>query len=190
MKASGRAEELFNGQNVSQWNTKSGGWSQGKNREGAVVLQGRGVIRRPLVFRDADGEPQPMTHFRLTFLVELNAASDAEVQFDFADDNADERSLFVRIDRNESTLGGRTAERDSQPTTISRRSHSSDAGALHTITLERQRLGWWGFVDNQFLGSTPFCHAAPAPEFRLRAEGGFAWFSDFTIEELVSSAAK
>ena len=71
---------------------------------------------------------------------------------------------------------------------IARRAHSPSAPPLHSIQIERQSGGWWVFGDDQFLGATPFVHSEPAAEFRLLADGGMAWFSDFTLEELVSPA--
>jgi hypothetical protein len=189
LERSGRVEELFNGKDISQWSTVSGSWSGAKNDEGALVLQGRGVIRRPLLMRNNAGEPQSPPHYRLTFFVDLHEASAVELQFDLAASSTDGERLVVRIDRNGSLLGN-CSDDQTPPLATSRRSHSASAGPLHVIQLERQSLGWWAFVDEQLLGSTPVRHAAPATEFRLLAEGGFAWFSDFTVEELVSPTAR
>ena len=60
-------------------------------------------------------------------------------------------------------------------------------GRFTRSKLNDKAQGWWTFVDGQSLGSVAFTHAAPAAEFRLLAESGFAWFSDFTIEELEGS---
>jgi eukaryotic-like serine/threonine-protein kinase len=190
LKPSGRIEELFNGQNINQWKPVSGGWSQAKNYEGAFVLQGRGLVRRPLAARSGESGMPPVEHYRLALVVDSHEASAVEVQFDLAGDNRDQQCLFVRIDRDGSTLGSRTDAQLSTSTTTAHRAHAVNSDALHAVELERQSLGWWALVDGELLGSVPFTHATPAAEFRLLAEGGFAWFSDFTFEELELTEAR
>ena len=184
LRPSGRIEELFNGQNINQWRPVSGSWSQAKNDEGALVLQGRGLVRRSILGRNVAGEPQPLAHYRLTLVVDPHEASAVEVQFDLAADNRDEQCLFLRIDSHGSTLGSRTGGQASSAKTLVQRAHSTSSEGLHAVEIERQSQGWWALVDGELLGSAPFVHAAPAAEFRLLAEGGFAWFSDFTFEPL------
>ncbi len=190
LRPSGRIEELFNGQNISQWKPVSGGWSQARNDEGAQVLQGRGLVRRPMAGRNDAGEPRQLEHYRIMLVIDPHEASAVEVQFDLASDNRAEQCLFLRIDRQGSTLGRRTDAQGSASTTAAHRDHLASNGELHAVELERQSQGWWTFVDGHFLGSVPFCHVTPSAEFRLLAEGGFAWFSDFTLEELEPPAAE
>ena len=184
---SGRIDELFNGQNINQWKPASGSWSQAKNHEGALVLQGRGLVRRSIFGRNDAGDPQPLAHYRLMLVVDPHEASAVEVQFDLAGDNRDPQCLFVRLDRQGSTLGSRADAQGSPSTTVANRAHSAGSGELHAVEIERQSLEWWALVDGELLGSVPFAHATPAAEFRLLAEGGFAWFSDFTLEQLEPS---
>jgi hypothetical protein len=187
---SGRIEELFNGQNINQWKPVSGGWSQAKNNEGALVLQGRGLVRRSLVGSDDAGEPRRAENYRLMLVVDPHEASAVEVQFDLAADNRDGQCLFVRIDRQGSTLGSRPNVQGPASTTDALPARSAASGGLHEVEIERQSGGWWALVDGQLLGSIPFIHAVPAAEFRLLAEDGFAWFSDFTFEELEPPATR
>ena len=181
---SGRIEELFNGQNINRWKPVSGSWSQAKNLEGALVLQGRGLVRRSILSRNESGKPRPLAHYQLTLVVDPHEASAIEVQFDLAGDNRDEQCLFLRIDRHGSTLGSRASPQGSSATTVAQCAHRASSEGLHAVEIERQSQGWWALVDGELLGSVPFVHATPAAEFRLLAEGGFAWFSDFTFEEL------
>jgi hypothetical protein len=184
LRPSGRIEELFNGQNINPWKPVSGGWSQAKNNEGALVLQGRGLVRRSILGSNDAGEPRPVENYRLMLVVDPHEASAVEVQFDLAADNRDEECLFVRIDRQASTLGSRANGQGARRTTATLPVRSAVSGGLHAIEIERQSQGWWTLVDGEMLGSVSFVHAAPAAEFRLLAEDGFAWFSDFTFEEL------
>lgn len=183
LQPSGRIAELFSGQSIDQWIPISGGWSREKNNEGALVLEGRGLVRRPILGRNDAGEPRPLEHYRLMLVVDPHEANAVEVQFDLTNESRDGACLFVRLDRDGSTLGSRAGPQGAMASTIARRA-SSASGTLHAIDIERQSGGWWTFVDGQFLGNTAFVHAAPAAEFRLLAEGGLAWFSDFTFEEL------
>jgi hypothetical protein len=187
LKPSGRIEELFNGQNINQWTPVSGGWSQAKDQEGALVLQGRGLVRRPVFGRNDAGEPRALQHYRLMLAVDPHEASAVEVQFDLAGNNQDESCFFVRIDRQGSTLGSRANAQGSSSTTFARLAHAASSETFHAVEIERQSSGWWTFVDGRFLGSVAFAHATPAAEFRLFAEGGFARFSDLTFEELEPS---
>ncbi len=192
--AAGQVEQLFNGRNINGWTVVSGGWNPAKNAEGAIVLQGRGAIRRPLVARSAHGGAQPLVFYRLTFLVDLHESSAVELQFEFAGGGTsgrgtDEKCRLVRIDRQRIALGQRAGDR-SPPRLDASLAHAADGGPLHSVQLERQSAGWWVFVDERYLGSAALQQSgpdqvAPAAEFGLLAEGGPAWFSDFTVEELV-----
>jgi hypothetical protein len=56
------------------------------------------------------------------------------------------------------------------------------------VQIERHSAGWWVLVDDQPLGSLRGTSAEPAPEFRVHVEGGAAWISDVTLEELGPAA--
>jgi hypothetical protein len=184
----GEIEQLFNGRDMRAWTTISGGWSDAKNQEGATVLEGKGEVRRLLTQRDTGGDLRPLDFYRLTLVVDVHDATAVEVQFDFANGAAPtprQDCRFVRIDRERATLGRREGgqERTRQVESLA---HASDsAGPLHVVQLERQSGGWWVFVDERFLGSAAPDHDEPASEFRLLAEGGPSWFSDFTVERLI-----
>ena len=184
LRPSGRIEELFNGQNINPWKPVSGGWGQAKNNEGALVLQGRGLVRRSILVSNDAGESRAVENYRLMLVVDPHEASAVEIQFDLAADNRDAECLFVRIDQQGSTLGSRANAQAARRTTATLPIHSANSGGLHAVEIERQSQGWWALVDGELLGSVPFVHAAPAAEFRLLAEDGLAWFSDFTFEEL------
>ena len=143
-----------------------------------------GLVRRGVFGHDDAGQPKPLEHYKLMLAVDPHEASAIEVQFDLAAGNRDDAFLFVRVDREGSILGRHSDAQNSPSTTIAHRAHSTGSAARHAIEIERQSAGWWVFVDGQFLGNAPFVHAAPAAEFRLLAEGGIAWFSDLTFEEL------
>lgn len=184
LKSSGRMQQLFNGQNINEWRPVSGGWGRAKDHEGALVLQGSGSVRRGIFGYDEAGQPTPLEHYKLTLAVDPHEAKAIEVQFDLAAGNQDDAFLFVRVDREGSTLGRPADSQNASSSNIAHRAHSTGNAALHAIEIERQSGGWWVFVDGQFLGNAPFVHATPAAEFRLLAEGGDAWFSDLTFEEL------
>jgi hypothetical protein len=188
LRPSGRIEELFDGQNISRWKPITGGWSQAKNNEGALVLSGRGLVRRQIVARDAAGAVRPLVHYRLTLAVDLHEAAQAEVQFDLATGQSDASCLFVRITRDGCAVGTRGGPDGSTVTVTLGRPLASDGAALHAIEIERQSGGWWVTLDGQVLSAVPFLHAKPADELRLLAEGGTAWFSDITLEELEPAA--
>ena len=186
---SGRIEELFNGQNINQWTPVSGSWSQAKNDEGALGAS------RPW--------PGPAVDFRSQR--GGRAAAAGALSADAGRRSAPgigrrgsvrpgwrqpgRQYLFVRIDGGGSTLGTRTAAPRFARTIVHARPCAQRRG-LHAVEIERQSGGWWVLVDGELLGSAPFLHATPAAEFRLAADGGFAWFSDFTFEQLEPRAAK
>ncbi|HEY1786016.1 MAG TPA: serine/threonine-protein kinase, partial [Pirellulales bacterium] len=182
---SGRIEELFNGQNINRWTPVSGSWSEAKNDEGAIVLQGRGVVRRSLAFQSQSGQPRPLEHYGLSLVIDPHQASAVEVQFDLAANNSDQTCLCLRIEPEACILALRSDTTGPPTKILARRPHTADTGELHAVEIERHSAGWWVLVDGQLLGTTPFVHAAPATEFRLLAAGGAAWFSDLSLEELL-----
>ena len=190
---SGETQQLFNGRNIDGWTVLSGGWNPAKDREGAVVLQGQGAIRRQLIAHSPAGAPQPLAHYRLTFVVDLHEAAAVELQFEFGASGAGCR--VVRIERDRSWLGRRADDGSLSGAEASLAYGAATGGGLHAIQLERQSAGWWVFVDERLLGSVPIGsvhleQADAAAEFGLLAEGGPAWFSDFTVEELVAGNEK
>ena len=132
LKPSGRIEELFNGQNINQWKPVSGGWGRARDQEGALVLQGRGLVRRSILGGNDAGEPRQVEHYRLMFVVDPHEASAVEVQFDLAADSRDEQCLFVRIDRQGSTLGHRSSAHGSPARATVLPDHAASSGQLRS----------------------------------------------------------
>ena len=141
-----------------------------------LVLEGHGLVQCSLVGRDPTGQPRQAEHYRLMLVVELNAAQAAQVEFDLPADPQDPRLLFVRLDAAGSTLGTLTEGDESGERIAARRAAPADAPELHAVEIERQSQGWFILVDGKPLGSLPLLRPGPAPGFRLRAEGGPAWF--------------
>ncbi len=106
---SGRTEPLFNGRNLDGWTVLSGGWNPAQNKEGAIVLQGRGAVRHPLALGQDAEVPQPVEHYRLTFFVDIHSAAAVELQFGAGQPGQDAEHV-VRIDSQRSTLGSRAGE--------------------------------------------------------------------------------
>ena len=123
--------------------------------------------------------------------------SAAAVELQFGDGQPGQAAEYVvRIDDQRSTLGRRPGE-GAELRTIASLAHSADVGPLHAVQLECQSRGWFVLVDERLVGAVPlgetnsgtlahYAVPAEAAQFVLTAEGGPAWFSDFTLEELVA----
>jgi hypothetical protein len=180
----GRAAYLFNGQQIDQWLPLSGGWFPRADEEGGLVLEGTGNVRRQIALSGASGRPELLTHYRLILFVYLREASAIEVQFDLANHQRNPPRQLVRITPEGSRLGRRAGENveprytgELVPLTVS-------SERPHVVQIERHSTGWWVLVDEQPIGAVRGTSAAPAAEFRVRVEGGSAWISDVTVEEL------
>ncbi|MDX1944901.1 MAG: protein kinase [Pirellulaceae bacterium] len=184
----GRAGNLFDGLAIDEWRPQSGGWSPARNADRADVLQGTGVVRRAISLPDAEGKSTPVPYYRLTLFVQLHEATAAEVHFDLAAPSSKAERQVVRLTSAGSQLGRRAGDAGELSRLGPVLPFELPATAVHVVVVERHTGGWWVTVDEQSLGGRRGLFADPAPEFRLRAEGGPAWFSDVSVEELLPPA--
>ena len=182
-------EPLFDGRDIGPWRTVVGGWATARNDESALVLQGKGIVSRLLAVPDAAGGRRQPAHYRISCVVDRHEADAVEMQFDLpvgTPGSADTGGRFVvRIDASGAAFGERTTDRPLRP--LARRPGSEAAAPLHAVEFERHSRGWWVLVDGAVLATAGFLHDPPAAEIRFVAEGGDAWLSDVTIEELAPS---
>jgi len=183
--SSGFQIALFDGQSLAGWKTLSGAWHPARNDEGSPVLAGSdGVAERvlPESFFEATTKPTSSNRVRphrLTVFVELHEATAAEIHFGIAPSG--ERQV-VRLSNDESSFGKKASDqtamhRNSDAVPLARKS------AQHDVQIERQPSDWWVLVDGRVVGAIA-ARDDELPEVRLLAEGGPAWFSDITVEEL------
>ena len=182
---SGIAADLFDGGSLAPWRTVHGSWAIGRNDEGAIVLEGTGLVRRPLSLPDAHGARGVPEQYRLSCLVDRAAATAAEIQFDLpaGDGATDPARLVVRIERG-AVVCGRQTDPAGSVNAIVRRA-VDDGRPLHAVEIERQQASWWITVDGERLAVVPCLRRRAAGEFALGASGGEARFSDITLEQLV-----
>jgi serine/threonine protein kinase len=183
----GRSEYLFDGRQIDQWLPLSGGWFPQTDEEGGLVLAGSGNVRRQVTIHGGSGLQAPM-HYRLILFVYLREAAAVEVQFDLASAERNAPRQLVRVTPDGSRLGGRAGE-NAPPQLLGPLTPLTVAAEQpHVVQIERHSAGWWVLVDDQPLGSLRSTSAEPAPEFRVHVEGGAAWISDVTLEELGPAA--
>jgi serine/threonine protein kinase len=179
----------FDGEHVSRWKRVEGAWGEFRKPDGEYVLKGeRGVVSYD--FHDlATAENRQLRHYRLQVVAELNGAEAVEVHVGFGRQHqpGKEWRVVLRMTAQGAQLGHKLSDeggwRPHGP--LIPFSDKVDPGGKHSLVLERHSKGWLGMLD----GETPLGFVNTAPrlethEFRLVAEGGAAWFSDFEITEL------
>jgi hypothetical protein len=186
----------YQGAAFNDWKRLAGSrWALADNDDQESVLQGDGVLIRrfPELATAANGNLQ---HFRLELFVELHEAKLVEVHVDLPAKSAamrpgDDRRVVLRITAQGSQVGNKRGDLQGwvpRSGLVPLRKTRYDK---HAVRIERHSSGWYAFVDNDPVGFD-FSHRPQlGHEFRLLAEDGEAWFSDFVITELAPrSAAK
>ncbi|MEX1230905.1 MAG: serine/threonine-protein kinase [Planctomycetaceae bacterium] len=185
-------DHLFDGRTLSGWSTVSGGWSI-KNHEdlGAVLSGERGTIRRQLIRRGNVGASSfgGLENYILTLLVTLHQAERVMLEFGLKEDsNNVHPRLVLRIGRQGLQLGRQGDDAKSFVPLSGEVAYNLDPLSPVEIQIERQQRDWWVILNGKILGILPIEPDDELPEFRLTVEGGPAFFSDFIIQELQSSA--
>ena len=180
----------YQGMAFNDWKRLAGSrWANGTNDDQENVLQGDGVLIRrfPELATAANGNLQ---HFRLELFVELHEAKMTEVHVDFpAKNGGDDRRVVLRITPQGSQVGNKRGDLQGwvpRSGVVPLRKTRYDK---HAVRIERHTSGWYAFVDNDPVGFDFSHHEQLNHEFRLIAEDGEAWFSDFVITELAPKAA-
>lgn len=191
LQAADEGTELpIEGTDFDTWKRVTGSrWAQARNDDNEMVLQGEGtLIRRfPELVTTAGG----FRHYRLELFVELHEARIVEVHVDFPAKEEGpparsqmDRRIVLRITPQGSQLGVKRTDHEGwspRSGLVSLRKTKHDK---HALRLERHTAGWYAFVDNEIIGFDFSKARVDAHEFRLFAEEGEAWFSDFRISEL------
>jgi hypothetical protein len=180
----------------NEWKRMAGGrWAVLPNDDKESVIQGDGVLIRR--FPDlATKENDDLQHYRLELVVELHEAKIAEVHVDFPGKPATgptphtNRRVVLRLTPQGSQLGIKRTDLEGwvpRSTFVPLRKTRYDK---HAVRLERHTAGWWVFVDDTPIGFDFSRASRDGHEFRLIAEDGEAWFSDFVISELRPKSAE
>ncbi|MCA9111018.1 MAG: hypothetical protein KDA52_13790, partial [Planctomycetaceae bacterium] len=180
----------------------------GRDNEDGFVLEGsNGIVGRPLFKPGDEGKSVPVPYYRLETTVEPHQASSVEFHFGLLPVNGfDGPRYLVRIDPVEITLGMRPSDQEAFVQHGEGFPLTREYDSRHVIKIERQPGAWIVTVDGQVLRVLPSMSEDlvgadqdkpvqsfppdPLPEFRLKVEGGPAWFSDIFIEELSPEASQ
>jgi hypothetical protein len=177
---SGPGRDLFNGLSLNGWVAVEGGWNAEKDAEGAHVLAGTGVIRRPF---------GALAHYRLTLGVDPHEATAVEVHFALHPPTPGmQRRAVLRITADCAQMGERPSDRGSLVPTSALRPFppaAKSAGPVyHEVRIERHRSGWRVFFRGEPVGVLD-ATGTELPELRLATEGGPAHFEGIRVVTLV-----
>lgn len=182
----GQPIALFNGENLRNWQFRSGTWRPGQDDEGGIVLLGAsGVISRKLP--TAAGSSGPPEYYQIEFGFSFQTATAVELQFDLANELG--KRAVLRLTSEGIMLGhsnGDLAPLISDNSNRQPRAFSREANERHSVKLQRQPGGWIVSVDGKDVGTLPHLGSSPESEFRVRVDGGPAWLENFVFEELIS----
>ena len=130
-------------------------------------------------------------NFRLELFAELHEAKAVEVHVDFpAKGNnerpgpPDDRRVVLRITPHGSQVGMKRGDHQGWTPRSGVVPLRKTRYEKHAVRIERHSAGWYAYVDNDPIGFDFSRPRTVGPEFRLIAEDGEAWFSDFVITEL------
>jgi eukaryotic-like serine/threonine-protein kinase len=181
----GWSQPLFDGRSLKDWQSRSGGWRDMLDEDGASVLSGtNGVVARRL-FRGQGQDAQPLTHFALTLAARLHQAHAVELHFGIRpSQDGDSVRLALRVEPKTAAIVRRSADRGSPQPVTTPVPLSALTDQPRVLRLVRDATHWFAFVDSQPVGVVPLSGQPELPEFRLLAEAGAAWFSDVEVEEL------
>lgn len=183
----------YQGMSFNDWKRLAGSrWAIATNDEQENVLQGDGVLIRrfPELATPANGN---LEYFRLELFVELHEAQAAEVHVDFPANRAgppDDRRVVLRITPKGSQVGMKRGDQQGWSPRSALVPLRKTRYNQHAVRIERHSAGWYAFVDNDPIGFDFSRAREVGHEFRLIAEDGDAWFSDFVITELRPKLSK
>jgi eukaryotic-like serine/threonine-protein kinase len=175
----GPSLRLFNGLNIAGWQQRSGNWIVPPR---TATLEGTNGLLVRALFKQVDGQPQPIELYRLIVFLDRAQAESAEVQFGFAlDEQRNGPRYVLHIAKDGITVGERTTDRaDFKPLGDSTPSPSGETAAI----IERQPGGWFVSINERPLAALPRRPNGELPEIRLATKGGPAKFSEITVTEL------
>jgi serine/threonine protein kinase len=181
---SGQTIPLFAG-TLNGWVPLQGQWRAAADAEGARVLSGNGLIRRPL--------PEA-PDYRVSLAVDLHSAKAVELEFALREPAHGEATRYVlRLAADLAQL----AQRDSDGGPLKLigdrlrlpSEPSADASPYREMRIERAGQNWWAWVNGQALPGLTAEPAQESPEIRLRTEGGPAFFDSLEWIRLVERPA-
>jgi serine/threonine protein kinase len=180
----GLGQHLFDGLSLSGWQAHSGAWTVKRNTEGGRILSGTSGSIGHALSNKADKKRVALTRFRLSVVVQLHAATSAEIEFG-QDNTVDDGPRYVaQLSKSGVGIGRRTG--DASRSVIEGSLMPLDHGPAepYTLAVERQPDSWWVLLDEKPVGSVPILLEPTASRFSLRADEGEAWFSDVIVQAL------
>ena len=176
---------LFDGMSLNGWRTHSGSWRVTRNSEGGRVLAGSSGTSRHTLINQVGKTKTTMTYFRLSTVIQLNKAKAAAIEFGIDRSLGEDGERCVAQLTDKGASAGRRADNFAPyvPLTDVKPLPHGPADP-YTLIVERQPDSWWVLLDEIPVGSLPLSGKQEDPAFLLRADGGEAWFSDITAQEL------
>jgi serine/threonine protein kinase len=178
----GTTMALFNGKNLAGWLIGTGTWQPTGDEEGGTVLAGTGIIRRPL--------PR-MPHYRLLMGVDLKTAQAVDIHFGLRGSDAQTSRYVLRVTPQDVLLGQQQGDRGDFHSLASQSLPAPSGGGLEApyreLRVDRAPHAWYAYYHGQLIGSLP-AQADEVAEFRLRCEGGPAFFETIEVIELLPPA--
>jgi serine/threonine protein kinase len=189
MVPSGWGRALYDGSTITEWNNLQGVWKHGVDAEGGKVLSGRGAVARRLPQPNRPGG-EPLQSYRLSMLVDVQAASSVDLHFGIAPAAATGQAHYVlHVASDGVRLGRVDQDRQSmKPISDIMRFPPPDRDATmsyHELRVERHVDEWLAFFDGKLVGRGPARPATELPEIRIVTEGGPALFDAVELVELV-----
>jgi eukaryotic-like serine/threonine-protein kinase len=182
---------VFDGRSLNGWQFRSGGWTVRRNAEGGRVLAGTdGVIRHTLV-NQVGKTKSALAHFQLSVVIQLQGATAAGVEFGIDHSTGEDGARYVaQLSKEGVSAGQRETESRPYVRLTDARPLPLTAADPYTLIIERQPESWWILLNEVLIGSLPVRTRHEEPAFLLRADGGEAWFSDVTVQELAPPQAE
>jgi serine/threonine protein kinase len=178
MVQSGRGMPLFNGETLDGFTVGSGSWGVALDAEGGRVLEGGGMLRRPL---------PPFASFRLSLGVDLHKASALELHFGIRPNEgvADPHSVLL-VTPDAAQLGQCTGNPGSFRPLTTPQPAPAERPLYREVAIERRQDVWCAFCDGRLVGTVRSAGAAELAEVRLITAGGPARFEALEVVELVA----
>jgi serine/threonine protein kinase len=180
----GLGQHLFDGLTLTGWRAHSGAWAVKRNTEGGRILSGTsGSISHALANQVAK-KRTALTHFRVSFVVQLHNATAAEIEFG-RDNSLDDGPRYVAQLLKKGVGIGHRANTGSPfviESAILPLTHGPTEA--YTLAVERQPDSWWVLLDEEPVGFVPVLPEPTVAAFSLCVQGGEAWFSDVILQAL------
>ena len=185
----GSAQLLFNGVDMGGWTILHGSWIWSQQK---TALQGtNGVIRRLIPVSSTSDGVQPMSWYRLEFLlggIDSGASIETTAQeLHFGIDRNEQPAHILRRDNQGiHFLDGNGTARLHEGQPVQR---DVPPDQLVAVALERLPGGWFLSINDEKFASA-LRHEGERPEIRLKAVDGPVFFSDALVTELAVGQAK